>query len=411
MSMYRHRLIDPLLAKMLAELPGLLLVGPRATGKTTTALRHAASVIRLDRPAEAAAFRADPDVALRGLAEPVLLDEWQTVPEILGAVKRAIDANSRAGRYILTGSVRAELDVATWPGTGRLVRIPMCPLTVAETLDRRMTPFLDRIVEGAELRAAPDSPDLRGYVDLALAGGFPQAVLQLAPQARATWLEGYVEQLLTRDALTVEGGRDPARIRRYFEAYVLSSAGTADHKTIYDAAGINRKTAVAYERLLQNLMVVDHLPAWSTNRLKRLVRAPKRYVIDPSLFGATIGVDSDAVLRDGDLLGRLLDTFVVAQLRVDSTIAAGRPRLYHVRQEQGRHEVDVVVELAGSRVAGIEVKSKSAPSRSDARHLVWLRDYLRARFVAGVVLHTGPSTYALDDRILAAPISTLWASD
>ena len=74
-SFYRDRVADPLIHTLLAELPALLLVGPRATGKTTTATRHAATIIRLDRPGEAAAFRVDPDAALRGLEEPVLLDE------------------------------------------------------------------------------------------------------------------------------------------------------------------------------------------------------------------------------------------------------------------------------------------------------------------------------------------------
>jgi len=127
MSEYRKRLLDPLIGNLLAELPAVMLVGPRATGKTTTAARHASTIVRLDHPAESAAFRADPDSVLRGLAEPVLLDEWQAVPEVLGAVKRAVDADSRPGRYLLTGSVRADLEAATWPGTGRVVRVAMYP--------------------------------------------------------------------------------------------------------------------------------------------------------------------------------------------------------------------------------------------------------------------------------------------
>ncbi len=103
----------------------VLLVGPRATGKTTTARRLSASVVRLDRPAEAAAFLADPDAALARLTEPVLLNEWQAVPDVLGAVKRAVDDDPRPGRFLLTGSVLADLDAATWPGTGRLVRLAM----------------------------------------------------------------------------------------------------------------------------------------------------------------------------------------------------------------------------------------------------------------------------------------------
>lgn len=211
------------------------------------------------------------------------------------------------------------------------------------------------------------------------------------------WLEGYVDQLLTRDVLTVDDRRDPVRLRRYFEAYALSTTGSADHKTIYDAARINYKTARAYDQLLQNLMVVDHLPAWTSNRLKRLTRAPKRYLVDPSLLGGALGVDTNAVLRDGDLLGRLLDTFVTAQLRAEATVVDTRPRLCHARQEQGRHEIDVVVELGGRRIIAIEIKASSAPSISDARHLQWFRDQLADRFIGGVVLHTGPNSYPLDD--------------
>jgi predicted AAA+ superfamily ATPase len=101
---YHRRLLDALLDDLLTELPAILLVGPRASGKTTTALQRAHSVIRLDVPGEAAAFRADPDAVLRGMAEPVLLDEWQAVPEAFSAVKRAVDAAARPQRFILTGS-------------------------------------------------------------------------------------------------------------------------------------------------------------------------------------------------------------------------------------------------------------------------------------------------------------------
>lgn len=409
MSTYRHRLIDPLITELLSELPALLVVGPRATGKTTTAARHAARIVRLDRADEAASFRANPDVALLDLPEPVLLDEWQAVPEVLGAVKRAVDSDNRPGRYLLAGSVRADIDTETWPGTGRVVRVPMYPLTVAEQTGNVTQPLVDRLVGGEELVAAADTPDLRGYIGLALQGGFPEAALALSGRVRERWLESYVEQLLTRDALTLNGSRDPTRLGRYFEAYALNSAGLADHKTIYDSAGINRKTALAYDRLLKNLMVVDELPAWTSNRLRRLVLSPKRFLIDSALLGGVLGVDTAGVLRDGNLLGRVLETFVTAQLRAEATVAAARPKFYHLRTEQGRVEIDIVAELRGQRIIGIEVKADSAASGQDARHLAWLRDNLGDRFIAGVVFHTGPATYPLGNRIVAAPISTLWA--
>lgn len=411
---YRDRLVDSLLADLLVELPGVLVVGPRASGKTTTAVRHARTVVRLDREAEAVAFRADPDAALRGLREPVLLDEWQAVPAVLGAVKRAIDAEPRPGRFLITGSVRADLDAEVWPATGRLVRVSMFGMTQRELTGRlRNAPILDRLaVDGA-----PDAldlvldevPDLRGYVALALRGGFPEPALRLSEPARQRWLESYVEQLLTRDAEQVGVSRDPVRLRRYFESYALNSAGVVDDRTLYETADVDRRTALAYERLLENLLVVESMPAWSSNRLKRLVLSSKRYVVDPALIGAVLRLDESAILRDGDLLGRLLDTFVAAQLRAELVVSSSRPRLYHVRQRDGRHEIDVLAELAARRVVAIEVKASSAPSRDDARHLTWLREQLGDRFVAGLVLHTGPRTFRLDERITAAPIAALWA--
>lgn len=395
---------------MFAELPAIMIVGPRASGKTTTARQHAATVLQLDRPAEAEAVRADPDAAFRGLAEPVLIDEWQVVPSVLGAVKRTVDGDFRPGRFLLTGSVRAEIEEQSWPGTGRVIRLAMTGLTERELAGGVEGPtYLDLLADGGvdALINPSDSPDLRDYVQLALRGGFPEPALRLSEDARREWWDGYVEQMLTRDAKQF-ADRDPQRLSRYLEAVSLNSAGIVEDKTIYDAAGVNRKTALAYEDLLQALYLLDVVPAWTTNRLKRLVRAPKRYLTDPALFAAGAKVSLDAVMRDANLLGRVLDTFVAAQLRAELPIGASRTRLFHLRQYDGRHEVDLIAELDAHRVIGIEIKADSAPGSSSAHHLRWLRDELGDRFVAGIVMHTGPRVYRLDDRIVAAPIATLW---
>lgn len=410
MDDYRPRLVDSLIDALLAELPAIFITGPRATGKTTTAARRAATIVHLDHEAEAVAFRADPDAAMRGLSEPVLLDEWQLVPGVLGAVKRAVDARPDPGRFLVTGSVRGDLEGDPWPGTGRLTRVPMYGMTIREQRDAGVSiPFLDRVAAGAELAPAVDTPDLRGYVELLLRGGFPEPALRLGDETRRRWLESYVEHLLTRDAEQVDGGRDPARLRRYLEAYALGTAGIVDEKTLFEAAGINRRTAQAYERLLVNLLVVEALPAWTSNRLKRLVLTPKRHVVDAALVGAVLGLDTDLVMRNGDLLGRLLDTFVVSQVRAELATTATRPRLYHLRQQQGRFEVDLLAELAGGRLVAMEVKADAAPSTDSARHLATLRDRHDETFVAGIVFHTGPRTYRLGDRLIATPISTLWS--
>lgn len=410
---YRLRLVDPLLDELLAQVSAVMVTGPRACGKTTTAARRATTVVQLSAEAQAAAFAADPDSALRGLDEPVLLDEWQEVPGVFGAARRAVDADPRPNRFYLTGSVRAELDNEVWPGTGRFLRLAMYPMTVHERIgDAAAKTFLDTLADGDPLVVPPDSPDLRGYVELSMESGFPNAALLLSGRARRMWLQSYLEDLLTHDIEELEDPatkrRDTERLRRYFEAYALNSAGVADHKTIFDAAGVSRTTAAEYEHLLTRLLVADQVPAWTSNRLRRLVRAPKRYLVDAALISAALRLTPQGVLNDADMLGRILDTFVVAQLRPEIIVAESEPRLYHLRTEAGRHEVDLLAEVGGGRVIAIEVKAAAAPTAGHAKHLRWLREELGDRFVVGVVLHTGPRLYELSERIIAAPISTLW---
>lgn len=409
---YVPRLAEARLEQLFAGLPALAIVGPRATGKTTVARRLSRSVVALDDPVQARAFEADPDAALAALPEPVLLDEWQAVPGVLGAVKRAVDRGAGAGRFLLTGSVRAKLTGgATWPGTGRVVDVHMYGLTAREIAGRLGgEPFLSKLAQAdIDAFATPaDPPDLLGYIELALRGGFPDAALDPSPDTRGAWLGGYLDQLLTRDPETLHEDRDPHRLKLYFEALALNTAGLAQHKTLYDAAGIDHKTATAYERLLSNLLVLDILPAWSTNRLSRMTRAGKRYLVDTSLVAAALSLDERSVLRDGDLLGRMIDTFVLAQIRSEVALTTSRSRLHHLRTRDARHEINLIVELAGAEVVAVEIKPSAAPTRSDARHLEWLREQLGERFLAGAVLHTGPRPFGLAERIFALPICALW---
>lgn len=108
-------MVDGLLDELMAGVPAVLLVGPRACGKTTTAGRHVEDMLRLDRSADAELVRADPDTALRARAEPLLVDEWQLVPDVLGAIKRSVDDGTGAGRFLITGSSQMDLTAAAGP--------------------------------------------------------------------------------------------------------------------------------------------------------------------------------------------------------------------------------------------------------------------------------------------------------
>jgi uncharacterized protein len=187
----------------------------------------------------------------------------------------------------------------------------------------------------------------------------------------------------------------------------LNSAGIVDDVTLWTAAGIAKDTARAYDTLLQNLLVVDRLPAWTSSRFKRLALASKRYLVDPGLFAGVLGITEGDVLTDGDLLGRLIETFVVAQVRAECALMTPTPRLHHLRTNEGR-EIDLVIEVGARRLIAIEIKATATPDTGDARHLRWFRRELGDQQVTTILLHTGPETLTFDDGTVAAPISALW---
>lgn len=413
MSAYVPRLLDAELADVIAAHPAVLVVGPRACGKTTTTRRLCRSVLRLDVPAQAALARADPDVALRDLEEPILVDEWQVVPEILGAVKRAVDDDPRPGRFVLTGSAQADLTSSGWPATGRIVRLTMYPLVGRERHGDAATPSLvDRILHDGPDALSGSASDwsLPRYVDEALTSGWPEALRVPTERARDRWLTGYLDHLATREAPSLGLARDPSRLRRYLQAIAANTAGAPTHKLLYDAAAIDRATAVGYDTLLETLMITQRVPSWADNRMDRAVRLLKRFLIDPGLLGPLLRIDHRRALRDPDLLGRTLDTLVAAQFRAECTTSVIGADLFHLRDANGRREIDLIVEARDGQIIGVEVKATSSPSVHDARHLEWLRDRLGSRFRAGFVVHSGPRVFRLSDRIVAVPLASLWSS-
>jgi uncharacterized protein len=392
-----------------------MIVGPRACGKTTTSIRHSATVLRLDRDETRRAVIADPDAVLAEADRPVVVDEWQRAPTSLAAAKRLIDDDPAPGRFVFTGSAEDTLSPDAWPGTGRFIRIPMWGLTQREVMGPetvRPSTFFDAVADAADetigVDLPADVPDIVDYVDLLLASGFPEAQARSSIRTRSLWLASYVDHLVGRDVNLVGEVRDAARLRRYLAVLAASTAGIPSVQTLTTSASITRDTAQRFDGFLERLFVTEQVQAWTSSRLSRLAATPKRYLCEPALAGPLLGLDRRSIIRDADIVGRLIDTFVAAQIRPELQLGPMAVSMFHIRQG-GRREIDIVLERRDGALIGIEVKASADVDLHDARHLVWFRDQLDSeRFRAGIVLHTGRHIRRLDTKIWAVPICALW---
>jgi predicted AAA+ superfamily ATPase len=408
---YIPRLVDAKMASLVAEGLSLFVTGPRACGKTTTAQRVCASEIRFDDDAQRIAFEASPDYVLGESRSPVLLDEWQLAPSSLGAVKRAVDRLGNTGTYVVTGSVRARVTSGSWPLTGRAIPIGMWGLTVAEIARRKLGSDWCDWAFGEEPPPSDSiSDNLGDYIAYAVRGGFPAMASLRTIGRRQEWLAGYARLLAERDIPEVAEVRNPAALTRLLGAVAANTAGTPSSTALFQAAGLDSKTGSRYLDLLEDLRVIDRVQPWHTLRMKRLAKGRKLYLTDTGLACRLTAVDARSLLRDGHMLGRVMESFVLCQLRPLLDLNADRPiGRFHLRDANGDREVDILLRSADGRIVGIEVKAAASVSKRDARHLAWLRDTMGGDFARGIVLHTGTLAYPLGDKLWALPIATLWS--
>ena len=415
---YIPRVVDHELDELFGELPAILLDGPKGVGKTATAVRRCRSTRQLDVEAEREVVEADPRIMAND-TPPVLVDEWQRVPEVFDAVRRMVDEDPSGGRFLLTGSAPT---IQTHSGAGRISTMRMRPLTIFERYDISDGVSFAGLLDGTAHVAGRCEFDLGSYVDEIVAGGFP-GLRRLGPRARDRQLDSYIDRIVDHDV--PEAGlalRRPATLLAWLRAYAAAVATSTSWEKVRNAAtgGTDEKpaktTTIPYIELLTRLRILDPVDAWmpSNNHLLALTKAPKHYLADPALAVRLVrlsasqlakgsGPDAD-VPRDGTYLGGLFESLAVLSVRTFAQNCDAR--VNHLRTDGGRHEIDVIVEGAQG-VVGIEVKLSGSIGSDDVRHLLWLRERLGDRCVDIVVLHTGPEAYRRPDGVAVIPLGLL----
>jgi len=172
-------------------------------------------------------------------------------------------------------------------------------------------------------------------------------------------------------------------------------------------AGLPHTTLTRYLALLETVFLVCRVPAWSPNLGKRLVKAAKLHLVDTGLACHLLGADARRLTDDRSLLGRMLETFVVGELRKQLSWADPRTTIHHYRTAAGA-EVDVVLEKPDGAVAGLEIKASATVGTSDFAALQELRDQLGKKFIAGIVLYTGDPLVPFGDKLWLVPLPALW---
>jgi predicted AAA+ superfamily ATPase len=408
---YRPRVADGELAALLRATGAVVVEGPRACGKTETAMRAAASAVRLDvDDAARAAGLLSPSLLLDG-PRPRLIDEWQLVPGVWNHVRRAIDdTGGRPGQFVLTGSAVPSDDATRHSGAGRFSRLRMRPMTLFEAGRSTGDASLAALLAGDAPRTVDPGLDIRDIASLVAVGGWPALLERSVDEALAA-VRGYLDETRRSDLARADGiARDPENVGRVLRSLARHVGTQVSARSIAADVGgaegpVDNHTVLAYMAALSRVFVVEDLPAWSPALRSR---TPLRHFADPSLAVAALGADPDRLLRDVATLGLLFESLVVRDLRVLAQAIGAT--VSHYRDGTGL-EADAVVELRDGTWAAFEVKLGPGAVDDGARSLQRLADRVDARRhgrPAALVVVTGWGYgYRRQDGVCVVPAGSL----
>jgi predicted AAA+ superfamily ATPase len=395
------RLVTGALGDRLRVMPAVVVTGARQTGKSTLAVDLAPGnrrYLSLDDLDVVDTARRDPD-ALVGGTQPVTLDEVQREPDLLRAVKRAIDRKRTPGRFLLTGSANLLLMRRVSESlAGRASHLTLWPMTRREQSGLGRCGLWDELLAARDdewldlLAAQPDTPE--DWRALARRGGFPTPAVHLATaHERAVWFDGYVRTYLERDLQSLSAIAALPDFRRLMRATCLRMGQLLNQTELGRDVSLPQPTVHRYLNLLETSYLLVRLSAYAANRTKRLIKSPKLYWGDTGLALHLAGSEAPGGAHFENLV--LHDLLAWRDARLD------RAEVFYWRTAVGE-EVDMVIE-AGGHLLPVEIKVTARPRLGDAKHLRTFRAEYGKQARAGLLLHTGSTLEWLAPDVLAVP--------
>ncbi|HEX9683892.1 MAG TPA: ATP-binding protein [Acidimicrobiales bacterium] len=408
------RLIDrnarALVVEALRDTRVVFVMGARQVGKSTLVnlvarQDYPARVLTLDDQATRQSALADPTGFVAELPEPVVLDEVQRAPELLLAIKEAVDRDTRPGRFLLTGSANVLTNRNVKDAlTGRMEIVTLWPLSQAE-INGSTSNIIDALFASAPPEVADAVVGRDAFVETVATGGYPEA-RQRGPTRRDRWFRDYVDTTLDRDLRDVSDALKLHEMPRLLRLLGAQAAGLLNYKSVADRLQLHPDTVKSYVQLLETVFLVHRLPAWRPGLGSREVHSPKLHFVDSGLLAHVLGADASRIRHDDQVTGRIVENFVVMEILKHAQWARHDVRVHHYRN--GRDELDVVLENRAGEIVAVEVKASASTDTASIRSLAKLRDSTGERFRAGAVLYTGRQTVPQGERIWAVPLCALW---
>lgn len=394
-----------------------MLNGPRTVGKSTLlralAERLGRAVIDCDDPATRTAVRNDPGRFVVG-PQPVLIDEYQHVPELLDAIKAELNRDLSPGRYVLAGSTRySTLPQAGQALTGRVDILDVLPLAQVEIDGSAGDLLVHRLLAGTDLPniVEPSVTTRDEYARRITSGGMPVALRRSPGRSRSRWFASYLDLVIDRDVVELTRVRQREMLPRLLNVLASRSGQVLNIAAAAEAVGMEKSSAENYLRLLEAVFLIQRLPAWGATLGSRVTRMPKVHLVDAGVMAWLLGLMPEKIAKnDPSVLteyGHLVETFAVGEVLKqvswwDAPVAVG-----HFRTAAAE-EVDLVLERDDGVVIAFEIKAGTRVDGADLAGIRALRARLGASLVAAVVLYTGQLAYTHEDGTAVLPLDALW---
>jgi uncharacterized protein len=392
------------LARLLAVHPVVVVTGARQTGKSTLVQSPAIGGGRLYLTLDDIGVRDDaltsPD-DLVGRAPALTLDEVQRVPDLLLAIKRAVDSagQAQAGQFIVTGSANLSLVRHVADSlAGRAGYVTLWPLTRREQLGMGETGMWTELLETPVAQwydlVRSDVAPAEDWSALAERGGYPRAAYRLrSAPAREAWFDGYVKTYLERDVPTLRAVEHLPDFRRLLRAAALRIGNLVNQTELARDVGLPQPTVRQYLNVMEASYQVVRVPAYTVNRTTRVIKTPKLYWSDT---GLALFLGGEATPR-----GAHLENIVLTDLLAWRGAQLRAAEILYWRSASGR-EVDFVIEHQHG-VIPVEVKTTRHPTTRDAASVSAFLDQYAPDAAGGLLLHAGDEVSWIAKRVLAAP--------